>query len=258
MCDMQFLVILLFLLFSTILYTLHNIKPLLPPRDHTYKCYLTPKSSLDPSIHSKKAKTLATLPINLFGETTNIWRGDFFTNSHPPPDRVNFGQPKCVKHFYLLNLSKICQIFLSLVGPSGCVSKNTPSFTLNPFWCGGLETLRGVKQCKSLSQKWFPACHVQHAIVSHFAILVVLDPFILYTFHNMKLGQFWPLFPPRDHTYECFLTQKSRLEPSIHIFRKSKNIAHQFVWGNHQYTYDGGFFSQTHPHHQIGLILVFW
>ena len=49
---------------------------------------------------------------------------------------------------------------------------------------------RGVKQCKPLSQKWFPACHVQHAIVSHFAIIVVLDPFILYTFHNMKLGQF--------------------------------------------------------------------
>ena len=36
----------------------------------------------------------------------------------------------------------------------------------------------------------------------------------------MKLRQFWPFQPPPDHT-KCYLTAKSRSQPSIHIYRKS-------------------------------------
>ena len=57
----------------------------------------------------------------------------------------------------------------------GAYQKIRQALLLTLSGVGGLETLRGVKQCKSLSQKWFPACHVRHAIFSNFALLVVLD-----------------------------------------------------------------------------------
>ena len=51
-----------------------------------------------------------------------------------------------------------------------------------------------------------------------------------------KLGQFWPFRPPPGHP-KWYLTSKSSLQPSIHIFRKSKkngNFSHLFFSGNHK------------------------
>ena len=95
---MQLLVILLFLLFSTLLYFIPFITWKWANFGHFFPLGTTPMNVnwlqkvgwILPYTSLGKVKTLATLPINLFGETTNIWRGDFFTNSHPPPDRVYF------------------------------------------------------------------------------------------------------------------------------------------------------------------------
>ena len=63
--------------------------PFQSPPDHT-KCYLTAKSSPQPSIHifRKSKKKLATFPIDFFRGIAKVWEGGHFT---PPPasDRVN-------------------------------------------------------------------------------------------------------------------------------------------------------------------------
>ena len=63
--------------------------PFQSPPDHP-KCYLTAKSSPQPSIHifRKSQKKLATFPIDFFRGIAKVWEGGHFT---PPPasDRVN-------------------------------------------------------------------------------------------------------------------------------------------------------------------------
>ena len=62
--------------------------PFQSPPDHP-KCYLTAKSSPQPSIHifRKSQKKLATFPIDFFRGIAKVWEGGHFT---PPPasDRV--------------------------------------------------------------------------------------------------------------------------------------------------------------------------
>ena len=68
--------------------------PFQSPPDHT-KCYLTAKSSPQPSIHifRKSQKKLATFPIDFFRGIAKVWEGGHFT---PPPasDRVKERMPE--------------------------------------------------------------------------------------------------------------------------------------------------------------------
>ena len=79
-----------FLLLPTVspLMKLWQFWPFQSPPDHP-KCYLTAKSSPQPSIHifRKSQKKLATFPIDFFRGMAKVWEGGHFT---PPPasDRV--------------------------------------------------------------------------------------------------------------------------------------------------------------------------
>ena len=83
---------------------------------------------------------------------------------------------------------------------------------------------------------------------SHFAFLLLPTGSPL-----MKLGQFWPLLPPPGQT-KCYLTAKSSLQHSIHIFRKSKKNQQLFLWAffEEPRLYDRGG-SSSPPPHPIGL-----
>ena len=60
--------------------------PFQSPPDHP-KCYLTAKSSPQPSIHifRKSKKKLATFPIDFFRGIAKVWEGGHFT---PPPHQI--------------------------------------------------------------------------------------------------------------------------------------------------------------------------
>ena len=62
--------------------------PFQSPPDHP-KCYLTAKSSPQPSIHifRKSKKKLATFPIDFFRGIAKVWEGGHFT----PPSRISMG-----------------------------------------------------------------------------------------------------------------------------------------------------------------------
>ena len=61
--------------------------PFQSPPDHP-KCYLTAKSSPQPSIHifRKSKKKLATFPIDFFRGIAKVWEGGHFTP--PPPHQI--------------------------------------------------------------------------------------------------------------------------------------------------------------------------
>ena len=85
---------------------------------------------------------------------------------------------------------------------------------------------------------------------SHFAFLLLPTGSPL-----MKISQFWPLLPPPGQT-KCYLTAKSSLQHSIHIFRKSKKNQQLFLWAffEEPHLYDRGG-SASPPPHPIGLMV---
>ena len=88
---------------------------------------------------------------------------------------------------------------------------------------------------------------------SHFAFLLLPTGSPL-----MKLSQFWTLLPSPGQT-NWYLTAKSSLQHSIHIFRKSKKNQQLFLWAffEEPHLYDRGG-SASPPPHPIGLRNIKW
>ena len=132
----------------------------------------------------------------------------------------------CVRAWKISDLFLLC--FKSILGTDMVPKLGTMAVPSMPTLETQLHVSPRLRCCdRNKAQNLFARCNnvIAPCLVRNLSFM------LLPTEPLTKLSQFWPLLFPPDHT-KCYLTVKSSLKLSIHMFGRSKEWETCFLSGN--------------------------